>query len=146
MLNYKSFRSVIDKIRGYAQDEVQSQNKNELQYILSAFNGQMEENEKLKTQLVDQHALMLDHILEDILNGKSVSQQNMAQIKFDMPYIYVINMQMQDLQNTTSLIDTSREKFYAIEMYADGLFTIVFSVSDFSEKTKEKAIRKMAQS
>lgn len=145
MLNYKSFRSVIDKIRGYAQDEVQSQNKNELQYILSAFNGQMEENEKLKTQLVDQHALMLDHILEDILNGKSVSQQNMAQIKFDMPYIYVINMQMQDLQNTTSLIDTSREKFYAIEMYADGLFTIVFSVSDFSEKTKEKAIRKIKE-
>ena len=145
MLNYKSFRSVIDKIRGYAQDEVQSQNKNELQYILSAFNGQMEENEKLKTQLVDQHALMLDNILEDILNGKSVSQQNMAQIKFDMPYIYVINMQMQDLQNTTSLIDTSREKFYAIEMYADGLFTIVFSVSDFSEKTKEKAIRKIKE-
>ncbi len=147
MVNYQAVARVFRKIRGYdlAADDGIKSGKSELQYILDAFTDQVEEKDRLQLQLYEQHVLMFDRLLENLLEGQSLTEHDLKQLKLDAPYYYVLLLPLELATNVGSIISRNRigSEIYAIEMYTDGYLTFLCGTGEATAGEGDRLARQV---
>jgi YesN/AraC family two-component response regulator len=144
LLNYQSFRHVFLSIR--RQNPTDYHDKSELQYIMTAFTDQIEEKDRLKLQVYEQQAMIVDSLFEKLLKGQPISAEDHKLLHFHAPHYFVANMTLAEAKDVERVIsqNTSGGGLHAIEMVADKYLTILCGCADPSiagRKRMLKAVR-----
>lgn len=143
MFNYKSIWEVIAKIRRY--DQSPNKDDNEMEYILKAFTGQIDEKNKLKLKVYEQHIMIYDSLIEKLLLGQSVSDNDIGMLKNEKLYCFVVNINSKDATDIDTIISQNKidGEIYAIEMYSDNYLTFVCFCDNPSFPTRNRILQKI---
>ena len=145
LYNYQTINKIFKKVQSsYSADSPRS---DELQYIMNAYSDQVEQKNRLQSQLQDQFNTIIANTFENLLNGENVSKQSIKLLKFESPFYFIASCSLSELSNVNTIIKNNSliNNIYAIEMYRDGYLTFICRSDNPSKNTRSAIVDKIRE-
>lgn len=140
-LNYMPIYKVVKKILKNHEPDSEA---GELSVIDNAFKKQADENRALNERVLMQRTLLIDYTYEHLLDGKTVTAQEMENIRRYMPAFCIICAKNSDTHATDHIIrhNNPDAAIYAYEHYLSGYVVLICRIDNDNPKDKitEKAV------